>query len=146
MTYGFPSPVGRHWMGSYIDDILSLLILEVDADGSPLSSDDLEPVRRLRAAHAAAGTQLHTKKRQERVSQAVIWGARAARVRGEAQVAHQLIKVTISAVLEGRLSPHMVTCLTSSWTHHMMFARSSLCLFQEAAQAQTSGAARDGCG
>ncbi len=108
MSRGSPSPVGRLWVGSYIDDIVVLMISKAAGDGEPLLDLDRAPVRNIRAAHAGAGTRLHEGKRQERLLEATIWGpwvdGRTARIRGEPDAAHQLVEITAVAVLLGRLA------------------------------------------
>jgi hypothetical protein len=135
MSYGYPPPVGHLWVGSYIDDILALMISRADSLGRHLDDLDSSRIAAVRRAHQKAGAKLHDAKRQERLSCATIWGAHIdgvlARVRGEPQVAHQLVRVTAAALRAGQLTPHLVTRLVSSWMHHMMLARASLYVFQE---------------
>ncbi len=57
----------------------------------------------------------------------------------EPDVAHQLEKITAESVLLGSLSPVVLSKLVSSWTHHMMFARASLCVFQEVCVSSAAG-------
>jgi hypothetical protein len=106
MSYGYTSPVGRLWVGFYVDDILVLMIAEAAADGMPLRDLDQAPVRAIREAHALAGTRLHAGTRQERLLEATIWGARvdghATKIRGEPDVAHQLVELTAEVALLGR--------------------------------------------
>ncbi len=74
ISYGYPAPVQRLWVGSYIDDILVLLISEADAAGRPVLDLDQGPIAAIRQAHEAVGTKLHAAKRQERLDKEVIWG------------------------------------------------------------------------
>ena len=48
MSYGYPAPVGRLWLGSYIDDVLVLMIAEAVADGRPLRDLDRAPAQTIR--------------------------------------------------------------------------------------------------
>ncbi len=54
MSYGFPVPVGRPWVGSYIDDVLVLMMSETDDAGRPLSCEDVEPRPRGGCARATS--------------------------------------------------------------------------------------------
>jgi hypothetical protein len=131
MSYGWPAPPGDLWVGAYVDDVL---ILEVVPAAMPeRGRQDLDILDSLRAGHREAGTRLHPTKERIREEVATVWGARidgrAGTVRGEAAALHQLIKVTAEAILAGGLTPHMMMRLVSSWTHHMMFFRSALCIF-----------------
>ncbi len=71
MWYGYLASAQRLWVGSYIDDILALLISEVDAAGEPVSDLDPWPIAAIRRALEAAGTELHAAKRLERLDKAV---------------------------------------------------------------------------
>ncbi|MBM4022198.1 MAG: hypothetical protein FJ284_08145 [Planctomycetes bacterium] len=134
MTYGYPAPLRDLWVGSYIDDALVLKVfgqLEVADD----SSEDAVALRNLRQAHRSAGTRLHENKRVFRQEVATVWGAHidglAGVVRGEPGALHQLIRITCEVIGFGRATPHMIMCLSSSWTHFMMFFRQSMCIFQD---------------
>jgi hypothetical protein len=131
MTHGFLAPAGWFWMGSYMDDLFVMLTAEADEAGRPLADDDLTAYAIAAPCSCERRPNLHSSKGQERLAQAVVWGAQIDgerdSVRGEAQVAYKLIKVTVMALLEGSLSPHMAASLTSPSTPHIMFAPASLC-------------------
>jgi hypothetical protein len=55
MSYGFPPPPGRLWVGAYIDDVLVARIVD-DAAQDSMTGDDLVALSRLRLAHETAGT------------------------------------------------------------------------------------------
>ena len=62
-------------MGSYIDDVITLLCPRGAGRREPASDSNLEAIGFIRAAHAEAGTQLRPDKAQTRSSHALVWGA-----------------------------------------------------------------------
>ena len=135
MSYGFPAPSGDLWVGSYLDDVLVLFVDEVRKFVHPAAPEDERPdlaeVRRLREARRKAGTRLHELKRLESVTSGVFWGAQFAEdgaISGELAARDHLCLLTaaccVSAVTWRELNQ-----LVSTWTHHLMFRRRSLCLF-----------------
>lgn len=112
-----------------------VLLISTEHDGTPIHDDDVKSLAPILAACTSACKLLQESKRQERARTAFSWGAyiggRRAHVRREPGVAHQLVKLSAADVVAGRLSPKLMQKLTSSWTHHLMFARSAPCIFRE---------------
>ena len=133
VSYGWPPPAGNLWVGSYLDDLLVLMIATLEAFDEVDSADKIE-LERIRAAHRQAGTTLHDKKRVFQEKSQVIWGAEirgdSGKVRGESEAALQLAVLTLG-FLSVPIGWRTATRLVSTWTHHAMFSRIALSLFSE---------------
>jgi len=104
LSYGYPLPPSSLWLGSYIDDILSVLIARASASGFPEEDADLRAFELIREEHKHLGTQLHDAKRQVRVGRGVFWGAEvdsmACQVTGEVDSRKELCRLTLAAVVQ----------------------------------------------
>lgn len=130
MSFGWPAPAGDLWEGSYLDDLLVLLIAARETFGAD-AGPDLDELRRIRAAHAEAGTLLHEGKRVERAPRGVVWGADfdgvAGTVRGEMDSLLQLVLLSFGFAF-APVGWKTLSRLVSSWTHHLGLRRPAMAL------------------
>ena len=106
-----------------MDDVLVVFVEAALRAADPVASaerPDLAELRRLRAAHRAAGTVLHEAKRIEGARTGVFWGAEFGsdfKITGELACRDHLVVLTL-ACLKAALTWRELNQLVSTWTHH----------------------------